>query len=95
MAAVVVVATITARDGQTDMVRSELMQILQPTREEAACELYELHISSVDPNRFVMIERWRDKASLDAHMQTPHFQKLAAAIGPHAKLDIAEMTKIG
>jgi quinol monooxygenase YgiN len=55
--------------------REELLKILlgfvKPSREEAACIDYHLHVSNDDPNFFIFYENWRSREELDQHLQTP------------------------
>jgi quinol monooxygenase YgiN len=43
---------------------------------DSGCILYELCRDKADPLQFIMIEEWKDQASLDKHMQAPHFLEL-------------------
>jgi quinol monooxygenase YgiN len=92
--ALVIVATITANSGHADTVRNALLQVVPPSRTEAGCVKYELHVDQKDPNRFVMLEEWTSQAALDVHMATPHFQQLAASIGPLARIDMQYLAKL-
>ena len=76
-----VVAVLTAKDGQEDVVRQALRALVAPTREESGCLAYDLFESAAAPGTFVTQERWRGQADLDAHLQTPHVQAALAAAG--------------
>jgi quinol monooxygenase YgiN len=56
--------------------RDELLKILlgfvRPSRDEAACVDYHLHVSNDDQNLFVFYENWRTRKELDEHLQTPN-----------------------
>ena len=73
---ITVVATFQARPGKENELRAALIGLLAPTRKEAGCINYDLHVSPEDPAKFLFHENWASKAALDAHMQTPHVQKL-------------------
>ena len=75
-----IVATATARPGQADALRAELLAMLPPSRAEAGCILYELHEDRAKPGSFVFVERWTDAAAFAFHCATPHFQALGPAI---------------
>lgn len=49
-------------------------QLVKFSRQEAGCLHYELVASTSEPNQFVMVEVWRDEASIAHHNQTTHFQ---------------------
>lgn len=40
---------------------------------EPGCELFEVHPSREDRCLFLLIERYRDEAALEAHRASPHF----------------------
>ena len=78
--AVGVVARIVAKPESVEVVREGLTSLLEPTRAEAGCILYELMQNRSDPTDFTFYEEWTDEASLNAHGAAPHlrstFQKL-------------------
>ena len=45
---------------------------------------------------YVFLERWRDKAALDAHMNAPHMQKVGPALGAllDGPFDMKQMEEI-
>lgn len=90
----IVVATITAHPGHEAAVRSALEQVVPPSRAEAGCKRYELHVDNAAPARFVMLEEWTGEAALKEHEATPHFQALVAAVGGAATIEIGKLTKL-
>lgn len=48
--------------------------LIEATRKEAGCHLYQLFR---DGNQFAFIEHWEDKAALDQHSASAHFQTFA------------------
>ena len=78
-----VVATITAKPGSEDVVRDALTELVDGTRTEEGCMVYELFQSGADPLVFVTVETWRGPEDLDAHRHTPHLKKAFAALGEH------------
>ncbi|MCS3802421.1 quinol monooxygenase YgiN [Chromobacterium alkanivorans] len=55
-------------------------ELLAKTRQEPDCISYELFIDQKDPGHFVFIETWPDRAALDRHCATEHFQRLVPQI---------------
>lgn len=89
----IVNAHIHALPEQRDLVYGALTQLLAPTRAEAGCESYVLHVNKKDDCHFVFIERWADKAAMGAHMKTPHMAACQAAISKAVKsVDIFELS---
>jgi quinol monooxygenase YgiN len=72
---VTVIARIVAKPGQEGRVRSELRDLLAPTRVEEGCINYDMHESASDPAAFLFHESWRSQGDLDRHFQTPHLQR--------------------
>jgi quinol monooxygenase YgiN len=77
---VTVVATFQARSGKEAALREALIGLLEPTRKEPGCISYDMHSSPDDPAKFLFYETWQSKDALDAHMRTPHFQKLVPRV---------------
>lgn len=85
---VAIVASIEARAEHRKEVEIALRRAAAATLSEAGCEQYALHIDPKDPNRFVMIERWLDKESVDAHANGPVFTELASILKDRATLQV-------
>ena len=71
---VTVVATIKAKAGMEDTVRAAIEALIAPTRAEAGCINYDLHLSSEDPSAFMLYENWMSKKDLDEHLAMPYLQ---------------------
>ncbi len=83
-----VIAVVKAKEGQRDLVRKALGEILAPTRAEAGCKLYLLHEDVEDANTFLFYETWESAAALQEHMQSAHFQQLSACIKDAADVTV-------
>lgn len=81
MKTITVVATFEARPGKELELRNALIGLVAPTRQEAGCLNYDLHILPDNPAKFLFHENWKDKAALEAHMQTAHLQALLPRVG--------------
>lgn len=55
-------------------------ELVRETRREPLCVAYDLFIDQKDPGHFVFIEQWPDRAALDAHCASAHFQRLVPMI---------------
>ncbi|MFP7637514.1 putative quinol monooxygenase [Pseudomonas veronii] len=73
-----VIATLIAKPGQQHTLESLLRGLLEPNRQEAGCEQYDLHQDLQHPETFYMLERWRDDAALGDHDQSAHIQSFRA-----------------
>ncbi|HMO81281.1 MAG TPA: putative quinol monooxygenase [Pyrinomonadaceae bacterium] len=67
-----VVAHLISKEDRTEETREILLGLIEPTRAEAGCIMYELHQNAADPTDLTFIEEWTDDAALDAHLQTTH-----------------------
>ena len=76
MAHVTIIGTVTARPETRDELATLLMAQVAPTRAEAGCINYDLHVDAADPCVFIFYENWTDRAALDAHLAMPHLQPL-------------------
>ena len=76
MKSVTVIALFQAKPGQEIELRNALMRLVAPTRQEAGCLNYDLHVSPEDPAKFLFHENWTSKALLDAHLQSAHIKAL-------------------
>lgn len=94
MSNLIVVATIVANPGQQDVVRAALEQVVPPSRAEAGCRRYELHVDNADAARFVMLEEWTGAEALALHEATPHFQALVGAVGGKAEIRVDKLAKV-
>jgi len=78
---ITVVATFQAQRGKEAELKKALISLVAPTRKEAGCINYNLHISPEDPARFLFHENWTSKAALDAHLTNTHIQVLLPRLG--------------
>jgi quinol monooxygenase YgiN len=67
-----VVATIRAKAGKENIVKQELLRLVEPSRAEAGCLNYDLHQGLEDPALFIFYENWQDLAALERHREQPH-----------------------
>ncbi len=81
MQKVTVVARLKAKSGLEELVKQELIKMVDATRKERGCINYDLHVDEKDPGTFLFYENWVSMMALDNHFQTAHFQDL------HSKQD--------
>ena len=74
--AITVVATFQARPGKESELKSALIGLVAPTRQEAGCINYDLHALPEDPAKFLFHENWTSKAHLDTHLRSAHIKAL-------------------
>jgi quinol monooxygenase YgiN len=70
---ITVVATITPADGHRQAVRAARLEAVPRVHGEPGCELYSLHEAA---DRFVMVERWSSRETLQGHSAGPAVAEL-------------------
>ena len=78
----VLVVRMTAQLDKADELAQVLRELADASRQEPGCELY---IPTQDPENahsFLLYEQYVDKAALDAHAASEHFQRLAVGAFP-------------
>jgi quinol monooxygenase YgiN len=75
--AYVVTAKWTARPGQEDVVLEAIRRLIEPSRAEPGCRLYQPARDLDDPRVFVLIEVYDDEAAYRAHGDSEHFRRWA------------------
>jgi len=86
MSTVTVVAKLVVNADAIDAVKTELLKLVEATRQEEGCIEYLLHQDNDDPAVFIFYEKWESMACLERHINTSHYQNYAAA----AKVSIIE-----
>ena len=96
MARLTIVANIKANPDKIDLVKAELLKLIDITRAEAGCINYDLHQDNEDPAHFLFYENWESRELWQTHMGAPHLAAyMAATEGAVAEFTLNEMTIIG
>ncbi|WP_430231331.1 putative quinol monooxygenase [Paraburkholderia tropica] len=91
---IVIVATITTTAEHRNTVEGALREAVHAARAEAGCEQYELHRDTEVPDRFMMLERWRDEAALEAHAKGAAFSRVSSVLNSRASLEVVRLAKV-
>ncbi|MEM7288871.1 MAG: putative quinol monooxygenase [Pseudomonadota bacterium] len=96
MTTVTVIANIHAQKDKIELVKSELLKLIDITRAEEGCINYDLHQDNKNPAHFVFHENWTSSELLHAHLAAPHLASYLKAVeGAVEEFSINEMTRIG
>lgn len=90
-----IVARIVAKEGKRDLVKAELLKLIDPTRAEEGCINYDLHQDNEEPNLFLFFENWTNRSLWQKHMKADHLvQYMKATDGAVEDFTLNEMTAI-
>lgn len=90
-----ILAQITAEPGHESAVLESLKGLVEPTRAEDGCVVYDLHVDNSRSGFFVFYEIWKSRDLWQAHMQSPHLKAHGAETeGMVASVVINEMTQV-
>lgn len=96
MSRLTIVADIKANPDQIDLVKAELLKLIEITRAEAGCINYDLHQDNENPAHFLFYENWESRELWQTHMNAPHLAAyMKATEGAVADFTLNEMTVIG
>lgn len=90
-----IVARILAKEEKRDLVKSELLKLINVTRAEKGCINYDLHQDNENPNFFIFYENWESRDLWQEHMKNKHLAEyLKATDGAVQEFIVNEMTHI-
>ena len=72
---IALVAKLPIKEGKVDEFIEIFKGLMAHVAEEDGTLMYTLNRDQADPNTLIVMERYRDKAALDAHSSTPHFKE--------------------
>ena len=68
-----IVAKVVAKIECIQAVKTELIKLVEPTRQESGCIDYRLHQDNDDPAVFIFYENWESDDCLEKHINSAHF----------------------
>ena len=72
MAKITVVARIEAEEDKVEFVKSELLKLIEPTKQDEGFIQYDLHQDNENPAVFIFYENWASEKLLEKHLGTEH-----------------------
>ena len=76
----IVFASFTPRPERVPQLRATLDVMVEHTRQEPGCQVYDLYESDDDGTRFHLFERYADGDALEAHRATDHYKAYRAKL---------------
>ncbi|MEM9229409.1 MAG: putative quinol monooxygenase [Pseudomonadota bacterium] len=96
MAKLTIVANIKANPNKVDLVKAELLKLIDTTRAEEGCVNYDLHQDNENPAHFLFYENWESRELWQTHMSAPHLAAyMEATDGAVDEFTLNEMSVIG
>lgn len=71
-----------AKDESIAELKALLETMVEASRAEVGCELYNIYQMKDKPNTFVVIETWENDEALDGHKNSPHYKHYKANFEP-------------
>lgn len=95
MSKLTIVAHIRAKEDAIDLVKAELLKLIDTTRAEAGCINYDLHQDNDKPAHFLFFENWESRELWQTHMANTHLAEyMRATEGKVEEFVLHEMTQI-
>ncbi|MEM7328034.1 MAG: putative quinol monooxygenase [Pseudomonadota bacterium] len=96
MSKLTITGNILAKADKVELVKSELLKLIETTRGEQGCLQYDLHQDNENPAYFMFYENWESRDLWQTHMNAPHLAAyMAATDGAVEKFWVHELTQIG
>jgi quinol monooxygenase YgiN len=91
-----VVARILAKEEKRELVKTELLKLIDSTRAEEGCINYDLHQDNENENLFLFYENWTSRELWQKHMGNDQLAEyMKATDGAVEEFTLNEMTIIG
>ncbi|GAA0622636.1 putative quinol monooxygenase [Sporichthya brevicatena] len=78
---IVMHATMPVKPEMREPFLNAIPKLVEASNAEEGVQFYQCYESLAEPNTFVMIEVYADKAAMDAHLASPHFQQAGKGLG--------------
>ena len=72
------IAKLPIKEGKLEEAIAAFKELMVQVAKEEGTLSYTLNRNRSDPNTLVVMERYKDKAALDAHSSSPHFKAFFA-----------------
>ena len=91
-----ILAKILAKEEERELVKNELLKLIDVTRAEEGCISYDLHQDNENPNLFLFYENWTNRDLWQKHMNNTHLAEYVKATeNAVEEFILNEMTQIG
>ena len=77
---IVLAVNLSVKPGKEEIVAEHFRSLEAESRKEKGCLMYIVHRGVNDAREFLVYEQYTDEQALEAHRQSPHFQRYAPQI---------------
>jgi quinol monooxygenase YgiN len=74
------IVRVQVKEGADKQFEAAFAKAIPASRKEKGNLAYDLNRDTENPSRYVVYERWKDLAALEAHLKTPHINALFAEL---------------
>ena len=90
-----ITGNIIAKPDKIELVKAELLKLIETTRSEEGCLQYDLHQDNENPAYFMFFENWESRELWQTHMNAPYLSSyMSATEGAIEKFWLHELTMI-
>jgi len=90
-----IIARIEAKKEKLELVKREIIKLIEPTLNEEGCMQYDLHQDNKVPEVFIFFENWETKALWEKHNQSTHLAEFVKATdGALESLIVNQMSRV-
>ena len=72
-----------AKEDSIEELKALLITMIEPSRAEEGCVLYNIYQLTDKPTEFVVVETWENQEYLNAHGKTAHYNHYKANFEPY------------
>ncbi len=93
--ALTIIARIEAKKDKVELVKAELLKLIEPSLKENGCLQYDLHQDNKNPEIFTFFEKWETRDLWCNHMNNDHLKAYVKATdGAVDVFTVNEMSQI-
>ena len=95
MASLTIVATVKVKADSVEFVKTELLKLIDVTRAEEGCLLYQLYQDNSNPAHFTFFEQWASRELWQVHMNNQPLKDFSIAVADALdELSVSEMSQM-
>jgi quinol monooxygenase YgiN len=82
-----------AAPGHEEELGKQLLALVEPTRTEPGCLIYQLHFDPETPGKFMFYEKFISQDALDLHVSMPYLKNLQSYIETNKPIAAQTVTR--